>query len=328
MNKRKIFWVIFGSVIILGSTFTGIWFYQPKPSELRVVGYLMEYSEDRIDDEMFDRLTHIILIAGIGGDPEDIVKFHNRSKTEAFIQKVQDLRGDRNVKILYSVAGAISNWNPWQHDAANRSIFVNTIVDFCEDTDLDGIDIDCEHPYDRNDIKAHGLLIKELYEALHAKNKLCSSAVLFGNIGHVNEIIRYQDFINLMIYDNMDENGIHSDYDDHVKHLNIMLAASVEVRKINAGVPFYGYKGGPSWDNLSSQRYSQLFLAYHPGPEVDLVDGYSYNGPDTIRKKTEITVEKGFGGMMIWEVSYDLYPQNESSLLYQINQIISVNNSV
>jgi GH18 family chitinase len=327
MKKRTLILAVLSTAIIFSATTICIIHYQPKPKELRVVGYLMEYSEDRIDDEMFDRLTHIVLIAGIGGDPIDIVKFHNRSKTEVFIQKVQDMRGDRDVKILYSVAGPISEWTPWQHDATNRSIFVNIIVEFCEDTGLDGIDIDCEHPYYKEDVKALGLLIKDLYKALHAKSKLCSSAVLFGNTGHVKEIIRYQDFINLMIYDNMDENGIHSDYEDHVYYLDILRETHVEVRKINAGIPFYGYKGGPSWDNLSSQRYSQLFLTYHPGPEVDLVNGYSYNGPDTIRKKTEITVEKGFGGMMIWKVSYDLYPQNASSLLYQINQVIPVNNS-
>ena len=123
-KKYKIIFAICSTLIVVGGTVSGIFFYQPKPNELRVVGYLAEYSEDRMHDEMFDRLTHMILIGGIGGDPVDIVKFHNRSKTEAFIQKAQMMRGDRDVKILYSVAGGISEWTPWQHDASNRTIFV------------------------------------------------------------------------------------------------------------------------------------------------------------------------------------------------------------
>lgn len=128
-----------------------------------------------------------------------------------------------------------------------------------------------------------------------------------------------------MIYDNMDANGTHSDYNEHIKHLDEVIKAYLNKSKIMAGVPFYGYKGGPSFTNIQSKSYRDIYNTYHPTPDMDLVDGFSYNGPDTISKKTKITLEKGFGGMMIWEVSYDLYPINESSLLYQINKEIPIN---
>jgi len=46
------------------------------------------------------------------------------------------------------------------------------------------------------------------------------------------------------------------------------------------------------------------------------VDGIYFNGPATIRQKTQQAIESGIGGVMIWEIGQDR--PGENSLLNNI----------
>ena len=42
-----------------------------------------------------------------------------------------------------------------------------------------------------------------------------------------------------------------------------------------------------------------------PKPEADTAGGFHFNGPTTIRRKTQHAVQGGYGGVMIWELGQD-----------------------
>ena len=41
---------------------------------------------------------------------------------------------------------------------------------------------------------------------------------------------------------------------------------------------------------------------------------YYYNGEETIRKKTKLALDHGFGGMMMWELGHDAEGSNSLTL--------------
>ena len=51
--------------------------------------------------------------------------------------------------------------------------------------------------------------------------------------------------------------------------------------------------------------YSEIVNKHHPTPETDQVGNIYFNGPDTIRRKTEYAQQSKLGGVMIWELGQD-----------------------
>ena len=76
------------------------------------------------------------------------------------------------------------------------------------------------------------------------------------------------------------------------------------------GLPFYGYRfsteaGGKG----KAVRYKEIVTAFPDlGPAENQTPGKDwcfFNGPDLIREKTRYTLENGYAGIMVWEMSQD-----------------------
>jgi hypothetical protein len=81
------------------------------------------------------------------------------------------------------------------------------------------------------------------------------------------------------------------------------------------GVPFYGKNS-----NGTGYTYREIVALYKPDREVDFVGGIGFNGVATIRDKTAYTLNHGYRGIMIWEITQDT--NDESSLLKAISDTI------
>jgi chitinase len=123
--------------------------------------------------------------------------------------------------------------------------------------------------------------------------------------------------MHIMAYD---QNGRHhSTYEYGVSVLDQGMTLGLPRQKLTLGVPFYG-RNSQTGDWTT---YEDLVQQYHPLNEtLDEIPVksqgkqkkrlqkkdkimISFNGKETIRRKTEYALNSGAGGVMIWEVGQD-----------------------
>ena len=194
-----------------------------------------------------------------------------------------------------------------------RRKFIKAAVKVCLDERFDGIDLDWEHPKNdkeqadyaalleacRDGFQPHGLMLSV---TMAAWQKLPRKA--FGAV----------DAVHVMSYDNQ---GRHSTFDAAKADVKAMLDQGAPKEKIVLGLPFYGRrisKGREAW------TYRQLVAKYKPAPETDEVDAIYFNGPATIRRKTEYALESRLGGVMMWELGQDA--EGKKSLFGAIREAV------
>ena len=113
------------------------------------------------------------------------------------------------------------------------------------------------------------------------------------------EAIAAVDTVNLMAYDH---EGCHSTVEAAREDVKILVHMGVPAGKIVLGLPFYGRH---VTKREQTAAYRKVLTKHHPGPAVDEMDGIYFNGPSTIRRKTEYAIQARLGGVMIWEIGQD-----------------------
>ncbi|UOQ53102.1 carbohydrate-binding protein [Hymenobacter cellulosivorans] len=277
-------------------------------AQFRVIGYVPSWAGD-VNSVQYSKLTHInyafLLPTATGG----LQPIENPSK----LQSLVSLAHANGVKVLISVGG----WNDGNDsgfesigaNAAYRNTFVTNLVNFANQYNLDGVDIDWEYPDAGASANNHALLMQQLSTEMHSRGKLLTAAVVgTGGASILNSVFTSVDFLNLMAYDF--NNFDHSTYDYAVQSINYWKGRGLPANKTVLGVPFYGR---PTWES-----YAQL-LARGASPNADVFDGVGYNGIPTIKSKTNLAFDQG-SGIMIWELSQDVTGAN--SLLTAINQVV------
>ena len=293
-----------------------------KSSDFMVIGYLPGRSVDTATIQ-FDKLTHInfsFAIPAKNGGGLDALR--NWDKLTALVKKAHQ----QNVKVFISVGGwsigdAPGDDSRFHRMAASqeeRNYFVTNLMELVRRFNLDGVDMDWEYPdIENRSAEDNVLLMKQLADSLHAKNKKLTAAVVhYGNQGEgtKKEIFAIVDWLNLMTYD--DDKGQyipHSPYSLVEKSYNYWIKQrGLPPEKAVLGLPFYGKPRG------KLTHYKDLVKA-GADPNGDFYDSVFYNGINTIKAKTEFAVKQKMAGVMIWEISQDTHDQN--SLLKAINDV-------
>lgn len=178
------------------------------------------------------------------------------------------LRTERNPALRVSVA--IGGWNAGSTvfseicaDEGERAQFVQACVEFVQQHQLDGIDIDWEYPAANGgaaeDVQNYVAFLRELRSAL-GSGKLITAAVaagvsFIGSTYDVRAIAEQLDFINLMAYDyhaswdgRTGQNApLYASQADTDRTLNAdasvraWIRAGAEPKKILLGLGFYGH---------------------------------------------------------------------------------------
>jgi GH18 family chitinase len=117
-----------------------------------------------------------------------------------------------------------------------------------------------------------------------------------------------------MAYDGPKNN--HSSYAMAERSVATWLARGIHPDKLVLGVPFYARPGGATYRTLLAND-----AATASGDRI-LFKGVeqNYNGPATIRRKTELALQLA-GGIMIWELSQDA--RGSDSLLRVIGETVA-----
>ncbi|WP_231597475.1 glycosyl hydrolase family 18 protein [Bacillus sp. SA1-12] len=206
----------------------------------------------------------------------------------------------------------------------SRTKLINELIEITNEENLDGIDIDFEHPRSKADAQYLAYFTKSLGEKLHLHNKQLSIAV-YSMIHSVTgtevqtvvydpSMFHHVDHVNIMAYDgqwdgeyNAANLSPYSFTEDIVNYWsNLFDKHGISKEKLVLGVPFYGQ---PEKVKNNQVSYDTIINHDPANAERDRVNlngiTYHYNGETTMIKKTKLALANGFGGMMIWELGHD-----------------------
>ena len=221
----------------------------------------------------------------------------------------------------------------------NMQKFADDCLQFLQDYNLDGIDLDWEFPGlswsgAASDVSCdtgnYVKLVKKLREVLGTKYTISYCGYCMdkypSNGGYIfNDIAAmdpYVDYVNVMTYD-LDEAPHHQSalsdtraYSDCNRALKAYLNAGVSPKKIVLGIPFYGrhsFSTSPTSVsykkilNMDSKKYRRnKWDATANCPYVETMQGVffmGYDNPKSIAIKGDWIRQKGLLGLMYW--SYD-----------------------
>lgn len=247
------------------------------------------------------------------------------SGLERFVKKAHK----KNVKVLFSIGGGSKQ--PQYHyllQDDKRAMLIRNLMAVVQQYNLDGVDVDLEGSDITDKYEA---FVTELAAALRSQDKLITAAIaVYYKDQFTDKVLAAYDFVNVMSYDRTgpwrpENPGPHSLYEHAVEDLGYFgMDRGIPKEKMTLGVPFYGYGYGPEITSPAiSMNYRQItktFKGAEAADEWTMPDGkiIYYNGIPTIKKKTELALEKA-SGIMIWQVMGDA--RGRKSLLRTINEV-------
>ena len=277
----------------------------------RIIGYAADW-EGSLNPAQLQHLTHInyaFLLPNADGSLKEIA---NPWILEDAVQQAHD----KNVQVLISIGGwgTDKEFEALAASVESRRRFVDAVIEFVEQYDLDGADVDWEYP-EANSPSTDNftMLMMELREQL-PPGKLLTAAVAVGENadGVKAEVFDRVDFLNVMAYDGPGQN--HSSYEFAEEALNYWQRRGLPQDKTVLGVPFYSRPG--------EVQYRNLVAANPAAAQADAIDYNGattyYNGVPTMQKKTQLA-KRLASGIMIWTIAADTL--DETSLLNAINQV-------
>jgi chitinase len=314
MNFKPVFAVAlgFGINVTASAQTPAVLKASPGIRDFRIVGYLPEYrlrSFPPDDSRFVTDLVYFSVSPGSNGDAG-----LDQIKPES-LKLLENIRVKLGVRLHLCVGG----WNRSKGFSAlsaspeARQRLAEQLVTFCIQRHFAGVDIDWEHPHSPAELSNQGKLLATLHRAF-VPHKLELSMAVAGWQELTPEAIGAVERIHLMAYD---ADGKHSTLDFAKKDLDRLLQRGVPAEKICLGVPFYGRKIA---DHGRSITYGEIVNRYHPAADVDEVDGFYFNGPRTIERKTKLALDRKLGGIMIWELGQDA--TGPSRLLPLIRQTV------
>ena len=297
------------------------------PSKV-LIGYVQDFRDPNMID--YEKLTHVIF------------SFAHPTKEGEFMltgdQALQNLRTivsngkKNNTKVMLAVGGWFhmnggESYDYFKAAIANpdsRIKLADELASFADRENLDGIDIDFEHPHSEEDAQYLAAFAKELSDRLHPRGKELSIAV-YAKIHAVTltetNFVKYEpsmfqnvDHVNIMAYDGQWDDGYHAanlspfPYTEAIVNYwsSFFEQNQFPKEKLVLGVPFYAQPEDPNVKQVSFAAITNQNPDDAAGDTIAMNGTtYYYNGSETMKKKTTLALDHGFGGMMLWEAGLD-----------------------
>ncbi|MBB5868022.1 chitinase [Allocatelliglobosispora scoriae] len=269
------------------------------PNNFKSVGYMPSWAGS-VNSIQYNKLTHINYAFALPNANGTLQAIENPSKLSSLVS----LAHAGNVKVSIAIGG----WNDGNDsafeslagNATARTAFVNNVVNFVNQYNLDGVDIDWEYPDPGTSGNNYTALMSQLSTAMHSRGKILTAAVVSegGTANGVQPaVFGYVDWLNIMAYDG---GSPHANYNWSIASVNFWKGRGLPASKAVLGVPFYSRPG--------YYTYSQLVAMDPANANRDCTTAggaqQCYNGIPTIKAKTAWALANA-GGMMNWELSQD-----------------------
>ena len=196
------------------------------------------------------------------------------------LKKLTTLAKSKGVKVHLCVGG----WGKSKHfskmaaNPVSRLAFVRNLTAFLQKHQLDGADVDWEHPKSKAEIEDFQKLLIDLKTGFRPHGFELSIAVAGWGTYLEPETIPFVDLILVMAYD---QGTPHSSFSGAKSDMEHWVKQGVPKSKLVLGLPFYGRN-----DKKNAMTYDEIVRRFKPSSDSDLAGGYHFNGPATIRKKT------------------------------------------
>jgi len=306
------------------------------PEDFRVTAYIVANSCKDIntfDSSHFDQMTDIILFGVATFDEEG-----NISLTEDFETCLNNIKSfmktDGTQRLYLNLLGPGSqtdseDWNDQMEDQAQRHSnafesgnLENNIKSTLAEYEFDGVFFDYEFPIKNKNWKVYNKFIVSLDSVLGDDYKI-GVTVVDWDAKQSKEAREATDLVELMSYDNWDDNGNHSTLELAQHDVKKILKKGYDKSKIDLGIPFYARPTTKEayWYDYKSyyDKFDENGL-YEDKDETKLV--FSFNDYDLVKEKTDYALETGLGGVMLWHYACDLPAENEKSLFNAMEQSI------
>jgi GH18 family chitinase len=279
----------------------------------RIIGYLPEYRLSQFDPQAASPLTDMILFAA---EPAADGTLDLKKLANAPWDELRTFRKEHGVQLHLCVGG----WGRSDHfsrvalDQTLRERFVQATTAFLLKQQLNGLDLDWEHPVGDKEQQGYANLICELKTAFRPHGlELSLTMAPWQQLP--DAAYQQADRIQLMCYDYGQR---HSTLEHAKSDVRSFIKREIPREKIVLGLPFYGRK---IEDRSRTITWRDVASRYDLPAGADEVDGFYFNGPETIRLKTGIALDARLGGVMIWEIGQDA--RGEKSLIKVIADTVA-----
>ncbi len=296
-----------------------------QTNTFKVIGY---YSGDLFNEPVeklqTDKLTHVMYAFLIPKDDGSLVPLE---KPEQLKQVVEQARAE-NCKVFIALGGwsykqipLVTTFEKIGKSKELRQKLVKNVTNFALENDLDGVELDWEHP-NANSIGDYENLVVELKAALKPHGKELSAALNGAwstTAGpeisklYTKKSLDAFDFMSVMAYDM--NNQEHSPLWFASTSINYWLNKNIPPEKIVLGMPLYAR---PSWIQYRDLVKLNPENAYKDFADTTPLKSY-YNGLNTLREKTKIAMLKA-GGVMLFDVNED--SEGEYSVVSMIAETV------
>lgn len=293
-----------------------------------LIGYVQDYRDPNVVD--YSKLTHVIF--SFAHPKMDGGILLNGDTALKNLRTVVLKAKKYNTKVILAVGGwyNIQGGESYKYfktaisNPASRTKLTKELAGIADREKLDGIDIDFEYPRNTADAQNLTAFTKELSNMLHPKGKELSIAVyskINAETGTEMAAVKYEpslfqlvDHVNIMAYDGQWDGKYNaanlSPYPFAEKIVNywshLFETHNLPKDKLVLGVPLYAQ---PENQAIKQASYGAIINKNPANAQSDTVNMngtiYHYNGEDTMKRKTKLALDNGFGGMMMWEAGQD-----------------------
>ncbi len=293
-----------------------------------LIGYVQDFRDPETVD--YSKLTHVIFSFVHPGNDGNLSFTGEKAKKN--LRQLVELAHSHNVNAVLAVGGWFhmnggESYDYFKAAIANpvsRENLVKELVRLVKAEKLDGVDVDFEHPRSLDDAQNLASFTADLSNKLHSRGKELSVAVhakihsVSGletdNIVYGPSIFEHADHVNIMAYDGQWDGGYDAanlspyPFTERIANYWAELFENLNIskKKLVLGVPSYAQPEDPAIKQVS---YGEIINSDPDNARQDIIrmngTTYYYNGASTIQKKTELAMDRGFGGMMLWELGLD-----------------------
>ena len=311
-----------------------------NPNDFRVTAYIICADEKNIptfDFSHFSQVTDFILFSAATFDEQGNVKVNDN--LSLWVDAIKNAAVDNKTARFYiNILGPDGNttsddWNKQMsakgdsHAKAFKSgVLEQNIKDVLEKYEFDGVFFDYEYPLKNKHWKAFDNFLISLDKVLGDEYKIGSS-IASWNLKQSKKAIDVIDLATIMSYDLWDDEGDHASVQLAKDDIEKVRKAGYDMSKVDLGVPFYARPTTHEafWYDYKTyiEDIDQKGFYVDKGLKEDGTEKtgltFKFNSPEMIKEKTDLALEQGLGGIMIWHYSCDVPSNDDRSLFNAID---------
>ncbi|MFT6985284.1 MAG: GH18 family chitinase [Psychromonas sp.] len=289
--------------------------------DFKKVGYWNGNDRDNLDDVDYEQLTYLLytyLTVNADGSLNDF----DDAEMDDFADMISDARtAGATVGISIGGPGYASTFETIANSSSITNTFVNNVITFLEDNDLEGVDLNWQTPSDDDEGELFEDLVEELSDSLWDDGYFFSISVISG-VGDDDEdladvidssVFDYVDFVNVRAFDTDNSDDLHSSQQDAIDAIDYWTGRCLIQNKLVLGIPLYS--AGDSVDT-----YAEIIDAKRAYACTDESLDRNYNGIPTVIYKTDYALSYA-GGVMLMSLEQDTY--KDSLLEYSLLNVMS-----